>query len=234
MAGEGWREEMGEETVKNTHVTTFLLTTTLFCIGLIIGMSMTRVRVDYLDGGINSLKEDIEAVELSFLLTSTLENSSCTYLQNQLDSISDLADEVGGRIVSLERNEQMDNSAYLSMKKDFMLIRLKYWILTERFKKSCNSNITTILYFYSIDNCDACSDQGTVLDYLQYNVEELYVFPVDAFENLTIMTAIRDVFSIESTPSIVLDASEAFEGLQTRETLKAFLCEKYEDGLEIC
>jgi hypothetical protein len=225
---------MGEKDIKNTHVTTFLLTTTLFCIGIIIGMSMTRVRVEYLDGGISSLKENIEAIELGFLLTSTLENGSCPYLQSQLDSISELADEVGGRIVSLEKNEQMDNSAYISMKKDFMLIRLKYWILTERFKKNCNSNLTTVLYFYSIRDCDECGDQGTVLDYLQSKVDELYIFPVDAFENLTIMSAIRNIFDIDITPSIVVDGSTVFEGLQNRETLTQLLCEKYENSLDIC
>lgn len=225
---------MGEKDIKNTHVTTFLLTTTLFCIGIIIGMSMTRVRVEYLDGGISSLKENIEAIELGFLLTSTLENGSCPYLQSQLDSISELADEVGGRIVSLEKNEQMDNSAYISMKKDFMLIRLKYWILTERFKKNCNSNLTTVLYFYSIRDCDECGDQGTVLDYLQSKVDELYIFPVDAFENLTIMSAIRNIFDIDTTPSIVVDGSTVFEGLQNRETLTQLLCEKYENSLDIC
>ncbi len=225
---------MGEKDIKNTHVTTFLLTTTLFCIGIIIGMSMTRIRVEYLDGDISSLKENIEAVELGFLLTFTLENSSCPYLQNQLDSISELADEVGGRIVSLEKNEQMDNSAYISMKKDFMLIRLKYWILTERFKKNCNSNLTTVLYFYSIRDCDECGDQGTVLDYLQSKVDELYIFPVDAFENLTIMSTIRNIFDIDTTPSIVIDGSTMFEGLQNRETLTQLLCEKYENNLDIC
>jgi glutaredoxin len=225
---------MGQEKVKDSHVVTFLLTTTLFCIGLIIGMSMTKVRVDYLDGGISSLQEDIEAVELGFLLTSTLENSSCPYLETQLASISELADEVGGRIVSLEQSEEMDNSAYLAMKKDFMLIRLKYWILTERFKKSCDSNITTFLYFYSIEGCDACTDQGTVLDYLQYNLDEVYVFPVDAFENLTIMAAIRDIFGITTTPSLVIDGSKVMGGLQGTAKLTQYLCEKYEDDLDIC
>ena len=220
--------------MRDTHVTTLLLTTTLFCIGLIIGMSMTRVRVEYLDGGIASLKEDIEAVELGFLLTSTLENSSCPYLQSQIESISDIADEIGGRIVSMERSEQMDNTIYLSLKKDFMLVRLKYWILAERFKKSCNSNITTILYFYSIRDCDECGDQGTVLDYLQSEVDELYVFPVDAFENLTIMAAVREIFGIDTTPSIVMDGIYTYKGLQNRDTLTGILCEKYNGSLGIC
>ena len=115
-----------------------------------------------------------------------------------------------------------------------MLVRLRYWLLTEQFKMECGSNLTTILYFYSVQDCPECTDQGVVLDYEQSRVPWLIVFPVDAFEDISIMQTLRDIYGIATTPAMVIDGAEVYHGLQTIEDLDAVLCDKYNNSISIC
>jgi hypothetical protein len=225
---------MGKKELIKTHVTTILLTIAVFSVGIISGMLLGDTRVGFLDININELKWDMDSVELGFMLSSAIENVSCKYLESQLSDVSEIADEIGSRIVSLETKNLLQTQSYIELKRDYMLVRLRYWLLTEQFKSECGSNLTTILYFYAVQDCPACTDQGVILDYEQSRVPWLIIFPVDAFEDISIMRTLRDVYTINVTPSIVIDGKDVYRGLQSLETIDAILCEKYNNSNFIC
>jgi len=217
------------------HVVTLIVVVTVFFLGFSVGSMLNDVKTTILSDKFSDIQNEIDSLEFGLLLTSTLENLTCPFLRSQVTFIHKEAQEIGDKIISYENQEQVDLEQYKRLKKEYMLVRLKYWSLSERLKNACDEDFTTILYFYSVNNCADCKSQGEILDYLQQRIpKQVYVFPVDMYEDLVIMNILRTAYNITQAPSLIIDGNVVLHGLQGNKELTTFLCNKYNDTLSIC
>ena len=92
-------------------------------------------------------------------------------------------------------------------------------MLNLRIKDQCNSNVSTILYFFDIQS-DQSTQQGYVLDsiYNEYN-KNLFIFPMDAEFDLGIIKILKEQYNVTKTPTIIVNEKEKFEGLTPKKEI---------------
>ena len=113
---------------------------------------------------------------------------------------------------------------------------MKYWLFAQKAKKTCNSEFTTILYFYS-DNCPTCPDQGVILSYFKRKLEnKLLVFPININleEQEYIIRILKSQNNVTNNklPVIVI-GNKTYQGVVSKKELGKILCELFENS-EIC
>lgn len=215
-------------------VLAFLLTTSIFIIGLFVGLSLTSERMTYLEGIAYTQRLDYNSLQLQELYLSVgVDNMSCTTIRHILDtSLTSVAD-AQSKIDTYMKDSKEDG--YVNIKRDYTIAQIRYWLLNQKIKQSCNSEDVSILYFYSNDQCVECGAQGTILSYLKQKLgDRLLVFSIDNDFILEPMVGIiKQTYNITKVPSVVI-GDKAFDRLMTKDQLLEQVCELYKEKPEIC
>jgi len=209
-------------TSRRDHTIVFILSTLLFTVGILAGVMLSSVRISDIESKITNFDNNIDSIELGFLISDALKNEtiSCKFLQGKLNETKTLLVELSDKVVDYEAQSKIRDDTYLETKMRYNSIRAKYWLMLEKLKTQCNNNYTTILFFYQTKNpCPACRDQGVILTYISNNNPDIYVVPLDADEELLIIEMIKEAYMINQTPTIVIDASIIRTGLVTEDEI---------------
>lgn len=211
-----------------------IVTTLIFVSGLMFGMLIGSQKVSELELTISKLDEDIQNADLQFLFFNTMnQNISCKFLSHEASRLSEQADDLGREVSMYENSKKISEKSFYEMKKRYTSILIKDWLMVEKIKRTCGENYTTVLYFYSNNNCDRCQEQGIVLTYLKEKLKnEFLVFAIDGDISLEIVNLLKDAYGIKEYPSLVING-EVHNGFTDLDELKEITC-KYNSNLTIC
>ena len=208
------------------HLTVFIISVTLFSMGLMIGLTSSKMQSNDIELRINEFEKNLNSLEVGFLLSSAIKNKtiSCNYLQAKIIQIKEQIRAVGEAVIRYEEQAKIKDPDYLLLKKQYTYVRAQYWIMLERLKNECSTNYTVILYFYRTkEPCPECRDQGVVLSHLEGLNDDLYVVPVDSDEDLLIIETLKKAFNITKAPSLVINSQTRLEGLILEDELIDYL-----------
>ncbi|MBD3312293.1 hypothetical protein GF352_02435 [archaeon] len=211
---------------RQDHLIVFIITTLVFIVGIFSGITISKNKMTTIDSKITDFEENMNSIELGVLISDALKNEtlSCKYLQGKLNETQSLLSELGEQVVQYESQSKIGDEAYKEVKKRYNAVRTQYWLMLEKLKNQCSNNYTTILYFYRTETpCPACRDQGVILTHLTTNNPDIYVVSVDADEDLLLIQMIKEAYNVNSTPTIVIDASTIRTGLVSREELLSLI-----------
>ncbi len=198
-----------------------ILTIILYGLGIISGFYISHMvstpppDLGKLENDIKNLQKDTSNLQLQQLyLASSKDEIGCKLLISDLSRINSNLEYFLSRLPQkLEAYEKYGTDPnYQEIKRAYMLVSLKVWLLSLTTKQKCGKDIMPILYFYS-KNCEDCIAQGNVLDMVRGNFSNVAVFTIDSDLNETIVNVIREAYNITHTPSLII-GDKAYSGLK--------------------
>lgn len=202
---------------------TFLLTTIIFVLGVVIGFSVDTLRSrDVVD----TLRES-ELDEQSFLIEQeffrALEGYDCSFVQTRLSALSKKLGELGFYLVNYDDKSFFKRDEYDYLLRKYLLTEIRVYSLFSDLKQTCHLNATLILYFF--DPQDALSErQGRILDVLVKKYPSVFVFSInERYREDLLLENVKQYYNITITPSLIINGEEKKEGLVQLETLEEIL-----------
>jgi len=213
---------------------TFVLVAFVFLIGISVGNFLTSERTSYLEDIAYKQKLDYESLQLqSLYLDINANNASCSVFSNILETS---LEDVGAAQAKVDLYIKDSNKeSYTEIKRDYLLVQIRYWLLNQKIKLNCKSDQVSVLYFYSNDDCIECGAQGTILTYLKEKLgDRLMVFSLDSdFTEEPVVNIIKKSYNITQVPSIVVE-DKTFGKLVNKEDLTKEICSLYKEKPELC
>ncbi len=206
------------------HLIVFVITTSIFLIGVFLGLYLSKLRISGMESKMDDFEKNMNSFEISLLIEDALRNKtlSCKFLDSKLGETRQQLYELGKKAIEYE--EKPYTKDYGILKEQYNFVRAKYWLMLEKYKRWCNNNYTTILYFYKTkEPCQECRDQGVVLSYISQKHPDVFVVPLDKDENITIVNIIKEAFDINSAPTLIINSSRKIVGFVSENELNEIL-----------
>lgn len=210
------------------------MTLVVFAAGVLFGLWVGQEKVTELEQTTASLKSSIETAELQFALLDVLEpDVACNYLVSTANDLGKKSDELALEVERYESTQKINERDFQSLKKEYTATLIRNWVTLEKIKDACESSYTTILYFYSNNDCSKCKDQGIVLTYIKDKLEDdVMIFALDTDLNLMTVNALKESYGIGEYPSMVIRDSK-YSGFISTEEITSVLCNGNK-ALSIC
>ncbi len=219
---------MGSKPLKELNagiiISALVISAIMFGAGMFVGYGMNQEKLSSLESNINSIVGDVQNFQLQFLSFDVLgANATCPLLESTLSEINKKSYDIGGKLTSFGmEGEIRDESDYLRTKVQYSRLLTNYWLLAEKLKSACNTNIDTIVYFYTKD-CKLCDDQAFVLSYLKNRYgEKLLIFTLDADMDEPSVKTLKNYYSITEYPALIING-KPHTGFVSQQELEGML-----------
>ena len=214
-----------------------MITLLVFVAGLLLGVMLTNERANVVETETYQQKLDLDSVQLQYNYLQSFSNkengcaAALKALGINLGSLEDTRKKLEGYI----SQSLTDNEEFNTLKREYMLSELRYWLLYKETEQLCESETVSLLYFYSNKGCSDCSSQGAILTNIKEKFDKsLLIFSIDAdFEQEPLIGIVRENYKINELPAIVL-GDLRIEGLQTEEGLLPIICELLNGNITVC
>lgn len=161
---------------------------------------------------------------LSFEVISSSTNFSCDSFEAGI--LASGMDYMGSIINLLEKRFGKNDVRVLEQKKLYSVLEAEHFIYTKDFNKNCNSNITTILFFYSNENEFSFSADriGSILSTLKSNRGgRIMVYSFDYNLNEDAVNAFKKIYNVTNPNTLVINEKEKIVNLQDLAKIEEFL-----------
>ena len=187
------------------------LAITVAIIGTIVAAinQLDRQRIAELDAIQSQLATDTLSVETQFAL---LENAPCADLTAGTDLTSEVSS-LGDRLGIAESRLGSDNPEVLRLKKQYTLLQIRDYILTQRIADTCDIEPVTALYFYSNEagSCESCDRASYALSYLRQTYPQLRVYTFDYNLDLGALKTLIAVEKVEERfPAFIIEGKRSY------------------------
>ncbi len=168
--------------------------------------------------------QDLESIELEQLyLASGQSELGCKFIVASLNRVQSDLDyfwrNLPQKLEVYEKYNPPDEN-YEALKREYMAVSLKAWLLSLSVKEKCGEDIIPILYFYTRD-CEGCIEQGSVLDQVRESSNAL-VYTLDLNLESDAISMVREVYGIDQAPALII-GDRAYQGLVTYEELSGII-----------
>jgi len=230
---------MGRRTKKSRYILAFFVTVVIFLLGFLLGITISSGKIEYIESLYKRQTADLESLQFQYAFLDTLKNDSspnetCSAISAILENNLKLLGPAQDKLEGYEMSGDVNNEDYRIVKRKYMIANLRYWLLAQKSKEVCNSDLVSILYFYTQD-CGVCKDQGFILSQLKNIFEDnLLIFPMDASitEEPTI-DILRRKYKIYHFPSLVIEG-KTFEGFLSKNEILSLICPLYKKDYPAC
>lgn len=196
-----------------------VLTAVIFVALFQAGIFLNDYKVEDLRNQIDSVETEHRSNLIGLELSQNLQKEDCRALDEWMNMTVDDLRNLRMEVAAYENSNKIDNDDYTEVKKRYMNLLLQNLIQVRNYDSSCEKQIVDIIYFYE-DDCDACTDQATVLTNIRQEYgQEVVVYPLDTELDMQPINFLQNFYEIERYPSIVV-AGEPKEGFQSIEKVR--------------
>ncbi len=222
---------------KQRYVIAFVITCMLFLLGVLVGYSVTGLRLKYTNDVEGEQQLAYESLQVQTLyLSSLVQQQNCPALISTLEKNIHETEQTAQRLEDYIQDTTQEED-FTVIKRRYILAQIRYWLLAQEVEKICGEEAAFILYFYSVDPalCAGCDTQGVILGHLKDQLkEQLLIFSFDAkFTEEPLMTLLTSTYKITTTPALVIEG-KTYEGLMTKERILAEICPLYKEQPALC
>lgn len=208
-----------------------IITFLVLSLGITLGVMLEGYRYSQVEEVNRKQDVDYLSLQLQYIyLTSFSNHNNCGILSATLkQAVKDLSESLSKVVGYEEEQKSMDGRKMLTLRR-YALDNLRYYLLARQGKESCDLEIVTVLYFYSIE-CPSCPTQGTILSYFkQIFGEKLLVFPInlDLRDEEPMIEIAMQQFNVTKYPTLVIDEHK-YEGVVRKEQLQEIFCRSIPD-----
>lgn len=179
---------------------------------------LDRQRIAELDAIQAQLATDTLSVETQFAL---LENAPCADLSVGTELTREVSS-LGDRLGLAESRLGSDNAEVIRLKKQYTLLQIRDYLLTQRIAETCDVEPVTALYFYSNvpGTCESCDRASYALSYLRQTYPQLRVYTFDYNLDLGALKTLIAVEKINNEfPAFIIEGRRSY-GFTDLETFK--------------
>ncbi len=202
--------------VRNLLIALFIT----ICIGGSIIYAVNKLNSERVKD-LNSIQEKLSVDTLSLeTQISLLESAPCSIVGNGTELTSEL-DDLGQRLSYTENQLGSDDPQVILLKKQYSLLEIRDYLVTQEFAKTCKTKQVTVLYFYSNhSDCKNCNRAGYALSYLHNTYPNIRVYSFDYDLDLGAQKTLISIKKIAGTlPAFVIDGTTTY-GFTDLDTLK--------------
>ena len=210
----------------NVYVQAGLISLIILAGGMFSIKYMDDQRLKVISKDIESMKTEIEDSKLFILYSQTLGDNStllCHALKTQIDQRIEKNQQL---IFNLQKYEAANvfGEEYYSLKTYFIVKNLELWLYFTKYKKLCDTQQVSILYFYPDKTaCPECEVQANILTSLRNACKNVKVFALPANIDIGLINVLKDRYNVTKTPTIVVNEYAKFEGITTEYNLHTII-----------
>ncbi len=169
---------------------------------------LNSLRVKDLDSIQEKLSIDTLSLETQI---SLLESAPCSVIGNGTELTSEL-DDLGQRLSYTENQLGSDDPQVILLKKQYSLLEIRDYLVTQEFAKTCNTKQVTVLYFYSNkSSCADCDRAGYALSYLHDTNPNIRVYSFDYDLDLGAQKTLISIEKIgDKLPAFIIDGKTSY------------------------
>lgn len=201
-------------------ISTLLLTTVIFILGVLVGYGIDRLRTgDVLDTLRNS-ELDTQSYQIEQEFFSTFGQYNCELASKRLNKLAHDLGELGYYLVSYEKRSFFQQKDYNYLLRKYLLMELRTYTLFMNVKNNCNTHDIIILYFF--DPGDVLSErQGRILDVLVKENPHISVFSINGnYREDLFVEGVKLHYNVTATPTIIVDDTFVREGFIGKDELE--------------
>lgn len=208
-----------------TYVLAAVFTAIIFLTGISLDRMLTNTKSEVLINYIKEIEEEQINTQLEFLLLERVgKNNTCDLLDYEITRLGETGEQTRIEVAKYEESGKIYTTEFKNLKKKYTSLLIRNWLFFKEFKENCNSNMSIVLYFYSNEYCDDCSQQGAVLTYMQRKYPVIKVIALDADLDMNVMKLMKRLYNIEEvTEPVLIINEERHEGLKSRDDLEEIL-----------
>ena len=203
-----------------------LLTLIIFILGILIGASFERGKLDEIEQYYT--KSEILFMELFALNERIDSEETCEVL---IRSNIQLADNIYEEAFILEKYEdagKITDGLKLAHKK-YDMLRTYLWMNTMDISEKCKGEFNTVVYLYEYDSKDLTIKatqnvwSRVLFDLKQEKGNEIVLIPIAVNNNLVSLDALLKGFEISKYPVVIINEKHVVEEVSSVEDLKIYL-----------
>ena len=205
---------------KPIFVSTAILTTAIFILGVLVGYGVDWWRTGDVLGTIRMSELDAQSYQIEQEFFDTFGQYECELSSKRLTELAHELGELGYYLVSFEKRSVFKKQDYDYLLRKYLLLEIRTYTLLMKVKENCGSDDIIILYFF--DPGDAVSErQGRVLDVLVKEYDNLSVFSInEGYHGDLILANVREHYGVESTPTLIINGDLKRDGFVDKEELE--------------
>ena len=213
---------------KDKYIAAAVLTAIIFTLGLLMGIVINEYKIKYMEQLAKEQEVEFSSLQFQYLYLDSLEEyercpAVSKTLENNLITLAPVLEE----IQRYEREGDLNDAAYITLKRKYILANLRYWLLAQVSKESCKNEIVTIFYFYSPE-CKNCHNQGITLTHLkQMFGDRLLIFPIDSsFDKEPMISILNAKYDVQEFPTLVIEEN-IHPGFMSKDEILKQICQLY-------
>ena len=207
----------------------FILSTVIFLGGIYIGYTMQGNEINSTSVDISSIKGQIGELEIMMLMNSVNKNLTCTYLEDNVIPVQNELENVRKKVVIMENDVKLRNSKeYDELAENLIKLRIRYWMLGEEIRKNCDQNLTTILYFYTMNQkCQDCDIMGYELTDLSSKCKVI-IAPIPVDSKIDLVRTFDEYYNLsqKEVPVLIINQNQTIKGLINENELEKIVCHR--------
>ncbi len=202
-----------------------------------LGLIIEGARTSYLEEFNTKQGLDYNSLQLQYQFIDQLgQEKNCEAISKTFDNAVESLEDARVRLEGYNQDATLNKEDFDSLKREYTLAQLRYWLLARKTRDLCNMELSTILYFYSTEEkCPECEQQAFILTYLKKRFKDrLLNFALDGdYDKEPMIQILKKTYDINQFPTIVVN-DEKFEGLTDKDTVLAEICKSYDPMLTDC
>ncbi len=208
---------MVKREIKGRYLIAFLLTASVFVLGIFLGIIISDFKTSKIYGYerdlmTNFLTQDLES---DLLISHPCDFVNSSFVSQELFG-------VGDRLSALEKDLGKTNEQVLSLKKYYMVLQVKDYLFFKNFNEKCSGKFILNLFFYSNDHkiCEKCEDQGFVLSYARAKNDKLRTYSFDVDLDTPIIKYLMSRYNVTAVPAVIFNDKVYNEFINTQKAEK--------------
>ena len=213
------------------------ITLGIFLLGLFLGLAIEGKRVNYIESVSRKQNLEFSSLQLQYAFIDQMsQEKNCIAVQRSFEQNINNLESTRIRLENFDRDATLNKNELDVLKNEYLLAQIRYWMLAERTRKLCGTDIATILYFYSDEkNCPDCEKQAFVLTYLKKIFrDKLLIFSFDSqFESEQMIPLLKNTYNATKFPTLVIEGKTKF-GFVSKDSILKDICGIYKEKTEGC
>ncbi len=222
---------------KSRYFIAFVLTGSIFVIGVLIGLLINQQRTSFLEEENKIQNLNYDSIQLQYLYLSSLldKEKDCGAAKKTLDSQVSNLNLLGSKLENFISDNTASVEEYNLIKHQYVLAELRYWFFVKNVKEICKDDIVNVLYFYSNINCEKCRTQGVILSKIKDDLKDnILIFSLDNdFVEEPLIEIIKSHYDIKSLPTLIING-EKHEGFYDDQEILKIVCPNYKKENSAC
>ncbi|MBU0667198.1 MAG: hypothetical protein ABIC91_09105 [Nanoarchaeota archaeon] len=222
---------------KRRYVFALLITSFIFVFGLMFGIVMETQRVDFIQQKSEEQRLDYRGLQFQYQFIDLLgEENNCPFMEKALNKNLESLEETRIKLTNYNEDAKLSKDEFEYLYRDYVLSQLGYWLLSKKSRDLCDTEVATILYFFSNEKiCPECSEQAFILTYLKKRFgDKLLNFALNAeLETEKSLDLLKHTYSINTFPTLIIEGKK-FEGLTSKDNILLEICKFYNSSVLDC